>query len=1111
MTNEPAKFAASAALPEIPGYRIESVLGRGATGTVYRAVQLAVDREVAIKVLHPEHAGSNAVRRLQREARTTARLAHPGIVSAIDMGQVNGMWWYAMELVDGPALSALLREKGRLSEREALRLFIPLCEALEHANEQGVVHRDIKPANILVDAHGRARLVDLGLAFSEDDPLLTKSGGTLGTPHYLSPEQARNPGAVDVRSDIWSLGASMFHAMCGRPPFTGESVAEILSGVLYAHIPDPRELEPSLSQGMGLVLRKCLTRSTEKRYGSPSELLRDLEALRERRAVRVSVRNLDPMAGEADRRRRNLWIGAGVALALAVAAFTWWRPWAASIPEGETQDASRPAWAPLEAILAEAASDDRRAPGNALARLDELSDKEVPPEYKPDYWAARASVQSRFDSRIAEERKRIVRDYERAFSIDRDFVSAAALVSSQVETRLVRDLGANDRQRELVKDRLRFDELREQVESDEQTALDRFLKQVNVHYDSVVLPQARSAVASGAWLAALTLMQRDVREILNAAGISARGLTPAKVEERLASVRLLKVDSEADVITKTWQAKDAELERALLAHQQAIEVELRRRVLVEDAAAAINAAYAKELLRSSLRLDQMLLQVSDRSHAALERARAELSKLQEELLVTDAREELSAVDEQLDPLWRERKYSEVAATCSKRMDEDWLRPVHAQFEQLMGQAILLDGLLARAVRGLGQPGLDSILVGSIAHTGRIQLGVDPLRDGFKLAFGGKSEAFALREPRLDPQARLLVAGSIERLAGFSVDPKDEVSSIDRLVRALFRFREGDTDAALKAFNSGPLPRESHAALVTDLEARLNRAHGELSAKALEREQAAQVIYNLIQREKAHTREADRIKRITDLLNGFSDTAFVREHEVELRDLRASLATFVKLTPEEQLLKLYGSTFISFPRSERALLSYDCGSEALLRWSMGDWNRGIDGWSAGRKHSKAELEDGSLWPRLLLEDPLDLDAAMSVEIEWEQPQSSGPPQRFIVSVAGWHIGFAGPSEIGEKAQVASTAGGDSALLELLSLLDKNKGIPKAGLERGKLYKLRVELVQGRGNLSATLNGVKIQDQAQMRPEGKGGSNTIVLRSLEPVLLKAVRIEAGLGKK
>src|SRR5687767_10421663 len=139
-------------LPEIPGYRIEETLGRGSTGVVYRATQLAVDREVALKVLHSEMAGRpRAVRRLQREARTAAKLAHPNIVTAIDMGQVGPLWWYAMELIVGESLAARLKRVGRLSEREALRFFTPLVDALDHAFRQGVVHRDIKPANILID------------------------------------------------------------------------------------------------------------------------------------------------------------------------------------------------------------------------------------------------------------------------------------------------------------------------------------------------------------------------------------------------------------------------------------------------------------------------------------------------------------------------------------------------------------------------------------------------------------------------------------------------------------------------------------------------------------------------------------------------------------------------------------------------------------------------------------------------------------------------------------------------------------------------------------------------------------------------------------------------
>ncbi|MDA1263914.1 MAG: serine/threonine-protein kinase, partial [Planctomycetota bacterium] len=166
-------------LPKIDGYLIEGVLGRGATGVVYSAVQLAVDRPVAIKVLHTQLMGSkSAVRRLQREARTAARLAHPGIISAIDMGEQDGLWWYAMELVEGISLGERVDERGPLSERDALRFFLPLVEALQHAFEAGVVHRDIKPSNILIDSHGKARLVDLGLAFAEDDPMVTKPGGT---------------------------------------------------------------------------------------------------------------------------------------------------------------------------------------------------------------------------------------------------------------------------------------------------------------------------------------------------------------------------------------------------------------------------------------------------------------------------------------------------------------------------------------------------------------------------------------------------------------------------------------------------------------------------------------------------------------------------------------------------------------------------------------------------------------------------------------------------------------------------------------------------------------------------------------------------------------------
>ena len=183
--SQPAPF------PEIPGYRIEAVLGRGSAGVVYRAVQLAVERPVALKVLHADVAArARSVRRLQREARITARLAHPGIVTAIDMGEVAGAWWYAMELVDGPSLQEKLKADGPMSERDALRFFIPLCEALEHAADAGVIHRDLKPANILctrTEGGALPKVIDFGIAKAVSQRLteqtyVTFPGARLGTP-----------------------------------------------------------------------------------------------------------------------------------------------------------------------------------------------------------------------------------------------------------------------------------------------------------------------------------------------------------------------------------------------------------------------------------------------------------------------------------------------------------------------------------------------------------------------------------------------------------------------------------------------------------------------------------------------------------------------------------------------------------------------------------------------------------------------------------------------------------------------------------------------------------------------------------------------------------------
>jgi len=1096
-------------MPEIPGYRLESVLGRGATGTVYRAVQLAVDREVALKVLHPELAGSKAVRRLQREARTTARLAHPGIVSAIDMGQVGGLWWYAMELVDGPALSAVLREKGKLSEREALKLFIPLCEALEHAHEHGVVHRDIKPANILVDGHGRARLVDLGLAFTEDDPLLTRTGGTLGTPHYLSPEQARNPQGVDVRSDIWSLGASMYHAMCGRPPFAGESVAEILSGVLYAHIPDPRDLEPRLSLGMSLVLRKCLTRNADRRYATPSELLRDLEALRERRAVAVSSRGLDPVAGERERRRRHWAIAGGVVLLAGVVALIVWKPWAASEPQG-AHIASEKRWPELDEVLAEASVAVRRAPGTALEKLDRMKES-VPPEHSQAYYTVRANVQQRFESGVREERQRLGGEFDKALTQQRDFVRAAALVSREVEDRLASEFGASEEQRLAVQRQLDLGTLRDQAAKGEREALERFLLQLNAYYDEVVIPMALNAQKQGAWRDARDLIERDVRAVLPDAGIDTHGLTPSRLDEQIKVVQQVKITSEARALTRAWQELDYALEKAVQSRKAAIEQRLRGRELVGDAAAELQAGFAEELAARSLTPAQMLVDVSDLSHAVLKRACEELAELQTQLEGMDARDELATQEEALAASWKERRYAEIAAVWEKRLGEQWLRPVHKELELRIAEARLLQELLARAGAGLTAPGTNSLLIGTIECSGRIEvLGGDPLRNGFKFVFAGRTETYTLSAPAPESRALLLGKEGLERLAGLANDSKDEKQALDRLLRALFRLREGDPETAQRAFNSGPLPRESHGALVADLDARLAREGGAISAKAKQREEEAQRAYNSIQR-TYQLPAAERIRRIDHLLTQYGDCAVVRENDAKLRELRQQLGQANKQGVEAQLQALYAPTSLSLPASGRARMEFGCSTEKFPMWDMGDWRNRPEGWTAEGRHSREQLETETLWPRLLIERPFDLGARIDVELEFEQPDASGPPVCFVASVTGVHIAFTGPRDIGGQGLVAANAGGPTALRELLDSLDSGAGKPVVGLQRGKTHVLRLVLVQGRGRLEASLDGQLVLEKDFRRPEGKGGASSVVVRSMEPVLLKAVRIEAGLSGK
>jgi serine/threonine-protein kinase len=263
-------------------YEVLEELGSGGMGKVYRAKNVTLERIVALKTLSPFLSSDEGfVQRFLKEARVAARLNHPNIVQIYDFGCVEGIHYLAMEYVDGETLRALLK-RGRFSERDAILVIRQAIRALGVAHAIGIVHRDVKPDNLMLTSRGELKLVDLGIAKRVDEDQgqgLTQTGQAVGTPHYISPEQIRGLKDLDARSDIYSLGATFYHLVTGQAPYKGTSGALVMSMHLTAPLPDPRQFEPSLSDGLCRVLRKMMAKDPAERYPDVAALDRDLQRL----------------------------------------------------------------------------------------------------------------------------------------------------------------------------------------------------------------------------------------------------------------------------------------------------------------------------------------------------------------------------------------------------------------------------------------------------------------------------------------------------------------------------------------------------------------------------------------------------------------------------------------------------------------------------------------------------------------------------------------------------------------------------------------------------------------------------------------------------------------
>jgi serine/threonine protein kinase len=271
---------------EIAGrYLIEKKLGAGAFGTVFKAKDRELGRMVAIKTIRLEGLAASSssledlLKRFRQEAQVAARFRHPNVVMLYDIGTWEGMSYISMEYVDGVGLDRVIKGSGKMATERAAAIGAQVADALEAAHKQGIVHRDIKPANIMIEPGDHVKVTDFGIAKVTDSAdHLTVTGSLLGTPSYMSPEQARG-GAIDGRSDLFSVGCILYEMVAGQRAFRGDSITALLFKIITEEPPSLRELDPTVSDEMLRIIGKALSKAPETRYQSGRELSDDLLAI----------------------------------------------------------------------------------------------------------------------------------------------------------------------------------------------------------------------------------------------------------------------------------------------------------------------------------------------------------------------------------------------------------------------------------------------------------------------------------------------------------------------------------------------------------------------------------------------------------------------------------------------------------------------------------------------------------------------------------------------------------------------------------------------------------------------------------------------------------------
>ncbi len=369
-------------------YRLDRELGRGGMATVYLATDLRHERPVALKVLHPQLAASLGPERFLREIKLAARLQHPHILTVLDSGEAAGQLWFTMPFIEGESLRDRLVREKQLAVEDALRIAREAADALDYAHRHGVIHRDIKPENILL-SDGHALVADFGIARAlGGDEHLTETGMAVGTPAYMSPEQAAGERDLDARTDIYSLGTVLYEMLAGEPPFAGPTLQAMAARRLSSEAPSVRQYRPAVPEAVDRAVRKALARVPADRFASAGDLARALAPATEAVPAAAPATTLTPAAASRPGRHRSVvLLGLGFLLGLGV-LFGWLRRHGDAPAAGAGGDVKRLAVLPFDNLgaaddeyFADGVTDEIRAKLSSIPGLQVTASRSAA-EYK---------------------------------------------------------------------------------------------------------------------------------------------------------------------------------------------------------------------------------------------------------------------------------------------------------------------------------------------------------------------------------------------------------------------------------------------------------------------------------------------------------------------------------------------------------------------------------------------------------------------------------------------------------------------------------------------------------------------------------------------------------